>query len=254
MKTDHDDPPSQSPIRLNSLGQPVGPNLSDYAARSRPQARSLPGQWCSLTPLSVEEHSADLFAAFREDAEGRDWTYLSHGPFRVEDEFKQWLASVSEKSDPLFFSVIDAANRRATGILSLMRIDASSGSIEIGNVHFSRSIQKTRVSTEAVALLSRHVFEDLAYRRLEWKCDSLNEPSRRAALRFGFKFEGLFRQHVVYKHRSRDTAWYSMLDWEWPERRDALLRWLEPSNFDERGNQRLSLAECREKLPDESDT
>jgi RimJ/RimL family protein N-acetyltransferase len=221
-------------------------SLSGFSAPPVPAERSFVGRWCRLVPLSTDAHAAELFAAFSLDREGRNWTYLSYGPFSDEDGFRAWLSTLEGKTDPLFFTVNDDQAQRAAGMLSLMRIDRASGCLEIGHVHFSPLMQGSRASTEAILLLARHAFEDLGYRRLEWKCDALNERSRRAALRLGFTFEGLFRQHMVYKNRNRDTAWYSMLDAEWPQNREAMLGWLEPDNFDEHGQQRRSLQALRE--------
>ena len=192
-------------------------------------------------PVSFESHAESLYSAFSEAPDARDWTYLPYGPFANQAEFSLWLENACSTEDPSFFSVLDQRTNRALGILSLMRFEPRSGCIEVGHVHFAPALQKTPAATEASFLLMQHVFDDLAYRRLEWKCDALNQRSRAAAERLGFSLEGTFRQHLVYKGRNRDTSWYSMLDSEWPDRRTKLARWLAPSNFDAAGYQRHSL-------------
>jgi RimJ/RimL family protein N-acetyltransferase len=163
-------------------------------------------------------------------------------PFADRAAFQPWLDKAAASEDPLFFAVVDKATGRAEGRLSLMRFDPAHGVIETGHLLFGPRLGQTRGATEAVYLLARHIFDALGYRRFEWKCNNANEPSKRAAGRFGFAFEGVFRQHMVIKGENRDTAWYSMLDGEWPARRRAFERWLEPSNFDDAGRQRLSLS------------
>lgn len=166
---------------------------------------------------------------------------MAMGPFRSADEYRSYVESIAGRSDPMHFAVVDLATQRALGTLALMRIDAENGVIEVGSIMFSPRLKGTPLSTEAQYLLMKYVFEDLKYRRYEWKCDSYNEPSRRAAMRLGFQFEGIFRQAVVYKGRSRDTAWLSIIDPEWPARRSAFERWLDPSNFNDEGKQLRSL-------------
>jgi RimJ/RimL family protein N-acetyltransferase len=199
-----------------------------------------------LEPLDVARHGNDLFAS----SVGADstWDYLAYGPFNSRDEFMAWLESRAPLDDPLTFTIIDVASGEARGVESLMRIDAPDGVIEIGHIWLSPALQRTRQATEAIYLLSRYVFDELGYRRYEWKCDSLNRPSRRAAERYGFVYEGTFRQHMVVKDRNRDTAWYSMLDSEWPSRRTAFETWLSEDNFDSTGRQKRSLAGIREGI------
>jgi len=168
------------------------------------------------------------------------WTYLFSGPFATEAAYHQWLAAREHSEDPLFFAVVDGATGRATGLASYLRIDPPHGVIEVGHIAFSPPLQRTPAATEAMHLMMKNVF-DLGYRRYEWKCDSLNAPSRRAAERLGFRFEGIFRQAVVYKGRNRDTAWYSIIDAEWPALKTAFERWLDPANFDAGGRQQSSL-------------
>lgn len=196
-----------------------------------------------LEPLDPGRHGDDLYRA----TAGADstWDYLAYGPFASRNEFIGWLESRAPLADPLTFTIIDRAAGEARGLESLMRIDAPDGVIEIGHIWLSPALQRTRQATEAIYLLSRYVFE-IGYRRYEWKCDALNQPSRRAAERFGFVFEGIFRQHMVIKDRNRDTAWFSILDSEWPSRRAAFEAWLTPENFDATGRQIRSLASLRE--------
>jgi RimJ/RimL family protein N-acetyltransferase len=186
------------------------------------------------------EHFGSLWQAFRQ-ASDATWTYLPYGPFANEAEFKSWLSTQLGGSDPLFFSVVELKTGQALGVLSLMRVTPGFATIEVGHVHFAPQLQRTPAATEAVALLAGYVFDVLGYRRLEWKCDALNQPSRSAALRFGFRFEGIFRKHMIYKQRSRDTAWFSLLDDEWEARKREFQRWLQPSNFDAQGVQRTRL-------------
>ena len=225
--------------------QPVGDPLPGWLPARRPGPAVLPGRYCTLEPLDPDRHAADLHAAYSEAPDDRDWTYLSFGPFRTIEAYRAWADTAAQSRDPRHFAVVDTATGRALGTLALMRHDPDNGVVEVGTVVFSRTLQRTPASTEAQYLLMRHVFEDLGYRRYEWKCDSLNAPSRRSALRLGFTYEGTFRQAVVYRGRNRDTAWFSMLDSEWPRARRAFERWLRPENFDAEGMQRVALQVCR---------
>ena len=200
------------------------------------------GRFCSLEALDPARHATDLFEAFSLDTSGAMWTYLPYGPFEGIEAYLRWMNSACLGEDPLFFAIIDRTSGRAVGVASFMRIDPVMGVIEVGHLGFSPRLQRTPAATEAMYLMMRRAFE-LGYRRYEWKCDSLNEPSRAAALRFGFAYEGLFRQAVVVKGRNRDTAWYSVIDAEWPALRDAFERWLAPANFDDQGTQRQRLSE-----------
>jgi len=222
--------------RRNQLGQPIGPDLGDWTPPPRPQATTLEGRWTRLERLDLGRHGPDLWRAFSADEDGQMWTYLPFGPFADEAELTATLAAVDGERDLRFFAVVDPTTGEAIGLLSYLRIEPEAGSIEVGAVMFSPRLQRTRMATEALFLMADHVFA-LGYRRFEWKCDALNEPSRRAAERFGFTFEGVFRQATVYKHRSRDTAWFSLLDHEWPDRRPGYLRWLAEENFDAEGQQ-----------------
>ncbi len=226
--------------RTNDLGQPIGPPVADWKPLPRPSHEAMHGRYCRLEPLDAARHAADLHDAYSLDRDGRMWTYLFSGPFTTRDEYRAWVESRQGSQDPLFFAVVDAAIGRATGVASYLRIDPAHGVVEVGHIAFSPLLQRTRAATEAMYLMMRHAFA-LGYRRYEWKCDALNAPSRRAAERLGFTFEGIFRQAVVYKGRSRDTAWYSIIDSEWPGRETAFLAWLDPSNFETDGRQKRPL-------------
>ena len=209
-------------------------------ARGVPQRVALDGRFCRLEPLDVARHADSLWAAVG----GHDgiWDYMSYGPFADATTLRAFLTERQASDDPLFYAVLERSSGRALGWLSLMEIRPQHGVIEVGQVLFSPSLQRTPLATEAVALVAAYVFDDLGYRRFEWKCNNLNEGSKRAALRFGFAFEGIFRQHMIIKGRNRDTAWFSMLDSEWPARRAAFAQWLDPSNFDADGRQKTSLS------------
>jgi RimJ/RimL family protein N-acetyltransferase len=239
------------PVRVdltNDLDQPVGDLVAGWTTRPRPTARPMLGRWCRLEPLSAH-HADDLYRANRADEQGRMWTYLPYGPFVSLASYRVWLDEVAGRKDPMFFAIIDGQDR-AVGVAALQRIDPAAGVIEVGHVAFSPALQGSTIATEAMALMMRTVFDDLGYRRYEWKCDSLNAPSRRAALRFGFVYEGTFRQAVVVKGRNRDTSWFSITDAEWPRLAAAYDRWLAPDNFDAEGRQRLALSSLT--LPDAS--
>ncbi|NUA31302.1 GNAT family N-acetyltransferase [Cupriavidus basilensis] len=231
---------------LNEFHQCTGVRLPEWTARKSPERVTLIGRLCKLEPLDAAKHSLDLYTAYVVATDERDWTYMTMGPFRNAEEYRSYVETAAGGSDPMHFAVIDLVTQRAVGTLALMRIDVQNGVIEVGSVMFSPLLKRTPLSTEAQYLLMRYVFEDLEYRRYEWKCDSYNEPSRRAATRLGFQFEGAFRQAVVYKGRSRDTAWFSIIDGEWPARRSAFERWLDPGNFDQEGKQVKSLSDFSE--------
>jgi RimJ/RimL family protein N-acetyltransferase len=230
--------------RVNELGLPIGLAVDGWQPPPRPARGVLEGHWCRVEPLDPDLHAEALFAANSRDREGRMWTYLSYGPFASLEEYRAWLAPRARGEDPLFFAFVDAATGHSTGVGSYLRIEPDNGSIEVGHLQFSPLLQRTPAATEAMYLMMRNAFE-LGYRRYEWKCDALNAGSRRAAERLGFVFEGVFRQATVYRGRNRDTAWYSVLDREWPALERGFCAWLEPGNFDESGRQRRTLAECQ---------
>jgi RimJ/RimL family protein N-acetyltransferase len=236
-----------SDVRRNDLGQPIGPDVGDWQAPPRPQPLVHTGRYCVVEPLDVARHARALFEANSLDREQRMWTYLFSGPFATLEEYERWLAERAPGTDPFFQAFVSRSTGTAVGLGAFMRIDPPAGSIEVGHIALSPPLQRSPAATEAMYLMMRHAFE-LGYRRYEWKCDSLNEKSRRAAERLGFTFEGVFRQAIVYKGRSRDTAWYSIIDTEWPVVREAFERWLDPGNFDAAGQQRMSLAYIRAGL------
>jgi RimJ/RimL family protein N-acetyltransferase len=227
---------------MNSLGQPIGEALPNWTARPLPSGTPLAGRYCRLERLEIRHGEQLWTVASNDDASA--WTYLFYGPFTDRAEFDEWLSNASAQDDPLYYAIIDNATNTVVGWASFLRMDARAGVIEVGNVYFSHRLRQTPVATEAMYLMMRHVFVDLGYRRYEWKCDSLNAPSRSAALRLGFVYEGIFRQATIYKGRSRDTAWFSIIDKEWPAVGGALERWLAPANFDG-GRQRKSLSALR---------
>jgi RimJ/RimL family protein N-acetyltransferase len=207
----------------------------------RPRRVRLEGRYVDLEPLSASAHSQSLWNAVRGPEHDGLWTYLFDGPFADRNAFDAAVSKKSSTDDPLFFAILDRADGQAVGYASYMRIEPAHRVIEVGGILYTPRLQSTRGATEAMYLMARHIFEDLGYRRYEWKCDSDNDPSRRAAARLGFTFEGLFRQHMIVKGRNRDTAWFSMLDSEWPARKAAFERWLDPANFDDAGRQRSPL-------------
>lgn len=233
------------PDRHNAYGQPVGPLLPGWTARPLPPRRAIEGRYCVLEPLDAARHADDLHAAYAQAPDGRDWTYLGFERPADLAGTRAHIERAAQSTDPMHFAVVERQSGRAIGTLALMRIDPANGAIEVGSVNFSPLLKHTPMSTEAQYLLMKLAFEELGYRRYEWKCDNFNEPSKRAAMRLGFRFEGVFRQAVVYKGRSRDTAWFSITDGEWPMLRTALERWLAPANFDAEGRQRMALDRFR---------
>jgi RimJ/RimL family protein N-acetyltransferase len=222
----------------------------EWKAARLPQRVPLEGSTVVLEAVDPARHAAALFSSSSGAPEL--WKHLAYGPFANQLVFTRWLEDRAATDDPLFYALIDRTAGEARGMASYLRIEPTHGVIEIGHIWFAPAMQRSRQATEAIFLLARHAFDDLGYRRLEWKCDSLNAPSRRAAERFGFVFEGVFRQHMVVKGRNRDTAWYAITDGEWPLRRAAFEAWLSPENFDDAGSQRRSLAEYRPRSNDKS--
>ncbi len=226
-----------------SSDQPIGSPI-DQTSAMLPGRVTLRGRFVTLEPLEAR-HADDLFAAAC--GPGRDdlWTYLFDGPFSEAAEFAPTIARKATSADPFFFAIIDNRSGKAVGHAALMRIEPTHRVIEVGNILFGSPVQRTPGATEAMALLASYVFDTLGYRRYEWKCNALNAPSRDAAARLGFTFEGVFRQHMIVKGRNRDTAWFSMLDTEWPACRAAFEGWLAPDNFDRAGHQRRPLRDFR---------
>ena len=240
----------------NTLGQPIGRPVPDWLPPPRPERVILEGVHCRLEPFDPARHARDLFDANLLDTDHATWTYSAVGPFEVFEDYMAWAEPAAKSSDPMYFAVIDKGTGKAAGTATYMRIDPPNGVIEVGTIKYSPLLQRTTAATEAMYLMAKYAF-DLGYRRYEWKCDSHNEPSRRAAVRLGFQFEGLFRQSVVYHGRNRDTSWYSILDYEWPAIRAAHEAWLSPDNFTADGRQKQSLgsltAAAREKLASAED-
>jgi RimJ/RimL family protein N-acetyltransferase len=201
------------------------------------------GRLCRVEAVDIARHAEELFAANRLDTDGRNWTYLGIDAPRTLEEYLAWLARMTAGDDPALHAIVDLASGKAVGVAALMRIDRANGVIEVGNINYSPLLQRKPAATEAMFLLMSRVFDELGYRRYEWKCDSLNAASRAAALRLGFQYEGTFRQVVVYKGRNRDTAWFSIIDSEWPALKRAYQQWLSPENFDAEGRQRRGLSE-----------
>jgi RimJ/RimL family protein N-acetyltransferase len=228
-------------VRRNELGQPIGDPVPNWTARPRPPRTAMQGRLCRVEPVDPERHAPDLFEANSADRQGRMWTYLGCGPFATLADYRGWLDPMAARKDPFLHAIVDQASGRALGVAAFMRIDPAMGVIEVGHIALSPALQGTTAATEAMWLMMRRVFDELEYRRYEWKCDALNAPSRKAAQRLGFSFEGIFRQAMVYKGRNRDTAWHSIVDDEWPRLDAAFQRWLAAANFDDQGRQRERL-------------
>ena len=232
----------RQPPRFNEFGQPIGADLGGWQPPPFPAHTVLTGRYCRLEPLSVD-HANDLYEAQGEDATGERWTYLFHGPYTAFRDYRRWCEEAQASRDPQFYAIVDAATGHAAGSAAYMRIEPRHGVIEVGNIYLSPRLAQSRVATEAIYLFIANAFA-LGYRRFEWKCDSCNLPSRRAATRFGFSYEGLFRQAIVNKGRNRDTTWFAIIDEDWNRGlHEAYQRWLDPANFDAAGRQKLRLSE-----------
>ena len=230
-------------LEPKSAEQPVGP-IVDAAPPQKPGAVVLEGRFGRVEKLEPRRHATDLWQALR--ADDRLWTYMFYGPFSDAGAFSNFLGKIATLEEQVYYAIIDR-DGRAAGWAALMEIRPPARVIEVGSIVYGPALQRTVLATEAQYLLARYAFETLGYRRYEWKCDALNAASRSAALRLGFTFEGIFRQHMIIKGRSRDTAWFAMLDSEWPRARSAFERWLQPENFDS-GRQRRSLEAIRNSL------
>jgi len=231
--------------RVNDFGQPIGPALPDWTPRPHPPGTPMEGRTCRVVPLDAEAHAAGLFAAYSAAPDRRTWTYLPDEMPESEAAFRDRLEARAASRDPLFHAILDRESGEPIGIAAYLRIDPANGVIEVGHLHYGPRLQRSPASTEAMALMMTRAFDALGYRRYEWKCDSLNAPSRAAALRLGFTFEGIFRNATVVKGRSRDTAWFSITDADWPKVRAGFAAWLDPENFDAEGRQRRGLAALR---------
>lgn len=231
--------------QINELGQPIGFPVDDWRSPPRPPQSSASGRLCRIEPFEPGSHTEQLYEAFAKDIDKHNWTYLAYGPFHSYEAFDTWARESCQGDDPQFYAVIDPASGRAVGLASYLRINPRDGTIEVGHIHFSPLLQRTTLATEAMFLMMKRVFDELGYRRYEWKCDALNAPSRKAAERLGFSFEGVFRQMTMYKNRNRDTAWYAIIDKDWPGVRAGYEAWLDPGNFDDKGRQKRSLSDMR---------
>lgn len=229
-------------------GLPIGPMVAFGGPAALPERKVFEGRYCRLEPFEPARHAEQLFAASTPpDAAGR-FLYLPEYPPQTPDAMRNWMAGAAQSDDPLFFVVIDKRTGRVEGRQTLMRIAAANQSIEIGNIYWGPEIAGTRVATEANFLFAQYAFDELGFRRYEWKCNALNAPSRRAALRFGFRYEGHFRRAVIVKGRTRDTSWFSIISDEWPALKTVYQQWLSPENFDDQGNQKTRLSELTAAL------
>jgi RimJ/RimL family protein N-acetyltransferase len=227
---------------VNHLGQPIGFPVAGWTPRQRPPLTPIQGRFCRVEPLNVERHAFDLYAAYSEDREGRMWTYLPWGPYASFEQFRAATEIGLKREHFVTYAVIDAAIGKPVGIASYLNINLAAGSIEVGGITYSPALQRKSAGTEAMYLMMRRAFDELGYRRYEWKCNALNAASRAAALRYGFRFEGIFRHADVVKGHNRDTAWFSITDREWPRIKAAFERWLDPATFAADGAQRESLS------------
>ncbi|MEL6290343.1 MAG: GNAT family protein [Pseudomonadota bacterium] len=240
----HDQPEHE----VNALGQPIGALVDGWKTPDRPSAEPMVGHYCRLERLDADRHAASLWEGACLDPEGRNWTYSPPNMPADEAGMHVLVANQAKSTDPYYFAICDLETGEALGWATFMRIDPDAGSIEVGSIHYTPKLQRQRAGTEAMFLMMQRAFDELGYRRYEWKCHALNAPSRAAALRYGFTFEGIHRQAMLLRGRNRDTAWYSILDREWPRVRQALKSWLSDDNFDEAGLQKRSLSAIRAAL------
>ncbi len=229
----------------NSLGQPIGNPVAKWKPVTPPPRLFMEGGYCRIEAIDPDRHGPELFEAFVADQGQEIWTYLPYGPFSDEEGLIEWMNEVCLGEDPMFHAIVDSTSQKATGVASYLRIKPKIGTIEVGHINFSPKLQRTPAATEAMYLMMRRVFSELGYRRYEWKCDALNSRSCAAAERLGFQREGVFRQATMYKGRNRDTAWYSVIDKEWPTLARAFEAWLHPENFDVNVRQKRTLRDIR---------
>ncbi|KAI1081115.1 putative acetyltransferase, GNAT family [Whalleya microplaca] len=229
----------------SSTPNPIGPAVTGNPAHRPSRDTQLAGRHITLVGLSTE-HADGLYPHIARRENAHLWDYMSDGPYSELSDFRANIAAKAASTDPVFYAILSSTSGSVIGFASLMRIETAHRCVEVGNIMYTAALQRTAAATEAMYLLARHAFEDLGFRRYEWKCNALNAPSRRAALRLGFVFEGVFRKHMLVKGRNRDTAWYSMIDDEWPDAKKAMEAWLDPGNFDEEGRQRRRLEEFRQ--------
>ena len=223
-------------------GHPIGAPMPGWTTRELPSRTKMTGRFCTLEPLNVQYHARDLFESYGGGEDGRNWTYLNSKPASEFEAFENWLKNSCLGDDPLFHAIVDRKTEKAVGVAAYMRIDRVNGCIEVGSINYAPALKQTAAGTEAMYLMMKRVFDELGYRRYEWKCDSLNAGSKRAASRYGFTFEGVFRQALVTKGRNRDTAWFSIVDQEWPAIKTAFEEWLPAENMSEDGRQKKPLA------------
>ena len=216
---------------VNTLGQPIGFPLPNWRPCQKPSTTTMVGHYCRIEQLCSAKHGEDLWQAFSVDKEGRIWTYLPYGPFTEKAQLLKWIDSHKKSADPVFYAIIETTSNQALGIASYLRIQPEVGVVEVGHINYSPALQQTTAATEAMYLMMKHVFE-LGYRRYEWKCDNQNQGSKKASKRLGFSYDGLFKQASMYKNRNRDTAWFSILDKDWPTLKAEYQRWLALDNFD----------------------
>ena len=224
----------------NTHGQPIGAPVPNWDGCQPIPHTPMQGRTCDVVPLQ-QDHSAALHAAFTADQTGTLWTYMPTGPFATKAAYADWVSKACASEDPLFFTIIDKSNGAPVGVASFLRIQPENGVVEVGYITFSPALQRTPMATEAMYLMMKRALGELGYRRYEWKCDALNAPSKRAAVRLGFRYDGLFKQALVYKGRNRDTAWFSVLDDDWPRLKTGFEAWLDPANFDREGGQKRAL-------------
>ena len=230
-------------MKMNELGQPIGDALPNFKPGDLPKMERLEGRYVIVECLSKDKHGADLYEVYGPDSPANMWTYLFQNPVQSQEEWSALLDQMLAAQDRFYYAIVDKESGKALGTFALMRINRGSRVIEVGSVTYSPQLKRTRLATEAQYLLARYVFEELEYRRYEWKCDAFNQPSRYAAERLGFIYEGTFRQAVVYKGRNRDTDWLAMIDKDWPAVKIRLEKWLSPDNFDENGQQIKALSD-----------
>lgn len=229
---------------FNDCNQELGISIKDWQTRPWPEKVTVKGEYCRLEPLDSDKHALELFEAYKKSENDGIWTYISIGPFTEFKSYRDFLSDLADSANEVHYAIVSNTTGRAVGTFCLMRIDRENGVVEVGFVVFSPELQKTTMATEAHYLLMKHVFDVLKYRRFEWKCNSLNVPSRRAAIRLGFQYEGTFRQVAVSKGRNRDTQWFSVIDKEWEICRKAFELWLNQENFTE-GKQKQGLVNIR---------
>ncbi len=227
---------------LNEFNQPVDIEVCNWSGANFPQKNILSGNFARLEPLDIHKHAQALYQVLCVETPDESWTYLPYGPFASFSEYAEWLINKIAESDTLLYCIMEIKTQSPLGICGYLRINPPHGVIEVGHLHFSTALKRTPIATDAMYLMMEYAFEKLGYRRYEWKCHSLNAASRNAATRLGFTFEGIFRQCNVFKNRNRDTAWFSILDSEWPQLQTNFKRWLSEDNFDQEGKQKSSLA------------